>query len=60
VTSGAFAMYGAVDAEVGIVFVPAMMISVFAGIDGLLPITAFFFPFMASPVAGVRVTWGAF
>jgi hypothetical protein len=59
-TTGVFSLYGALDAEIGLVFVPAMMISAFAGVHALVPMSyAGIFPF-AAPAAGIRITWGSF
>jgi hypothetical protein len=57
--SASGAVFGALDLEAGVVLVPAMMVSVYAGASGFLS-----FPFAiipaAAPTMGVRLTWGRF
>jgi hypothetical protein len=57
--SGSGAAFGALDLEAGVVVVPAMMVSVYAGVSGFVS-----FPYMiipaAAPTMGVRMTWGRF
>jgi hypothetical protein len=55
---GTFILHGAVDGELGIILVPAMMVSVFAGVDAIVAMPAFV-P-VPVPDIGVRVTWGKF
>jgi hypothetical protein len=57
--SGSFLLYGSADVEVGIVFVPAMMVSVYAGVQGIVPIP-YVVAACAVPSMGLRITWGAF
>lgn len=57
--SGAFALYGAADVEVGLVFVPAMMVSAYAGVQALVTVAYAVVPIIV-PTMGVRVTWGKF
>jgi hypothetical protein len=59
-SAAVFVLYGALKAEVGIVFVPAMMVSAFAGLDALVPVGSMGPIPVLVPTAGVRVTWGSF
>jgi hypothetical protein len=57
-STGTFIAHGAVDGEVGIILIPAMMVSVFAGLD-VLVIPSAFLP-VPVPTMGVRIAWGSF
>ncbi len=58
--TGTFALFGSVDAELGFIVVPAMLVSVYAGIDAVAPISPFFVALLAVPTFGARITWGRF
>jgi len=59
--SGVVLVYGSLEGELGLLVFPATMVSVFAGIDALVPV-----PYPGSltalpaPMAGLRITWGRF
>jgi hypothetical protein len=57
VSFGTFIAHGAVDGEIGIILVPAMMVSVYAGLDVLLIPQTLPVPV---PTMGVRIAWGSF
>lgn len=60
-TIGIVALYGSVDAEIGIVFFPTMMISAFVGVEGLAPVVyGSGLVGVPVPTMGVRLTWGRF
>ena len=56
---GSFAAFGSLDAELGLVVVPAMMLSVYAGVSGFVSLPYLVIP-AAAPTMGVRITWGRF
>ena len=56
---GTFALFGSVDAEVGLITFPAMAISAYAGVNGILALGYAIVP-VAVPTMGVRITWGSF
>jgi hypothetical protein len=58
--SGAFAIYGAIDAEVGLVLVPAMLVSGYASLEALAVPTPTTLMAAVVPTVGVRITWGSF
>jgi hypothetical protein len=58
--SGAFAMYGAIDAEVGLVLVPAMLVSGYVSLEALAVPTPTTLVAAVVPTVGVRITWGSF
>ena len=58
--AGVFSLFGSVDAELGIIVVPAMFVSVYAGIDAVVPISPFVVALLAVPAFGARITWGRF
>ena len=58
--TGEFAAYGALELELGITIVPAMLVSGFIAVEALV-IPAFSTLIAAAiPTAGIRITWGAF
>lgn len=61
ITAGVVALYGSLDAEIGVEFFPAMMISLFAGVDAFMPLSyEVALSLLPVPVAGLRITWGRF
>lgn len=59
ITDGSVVLYAAAEAEIGLVVVPAMMISVHGGMDALVTLSYVVVP-VAVPTMGVRITWGRF
>jgi hypothetical protein len=59
-TAGVFSLYASVDAEAGIILVPAMLVSVYVSIDAIVPIAPYFIAFLAVPTLGARISWGRF
>lgn len=59
VGAGTFALFGSLDAELGLIMVPAMAVSVYAGVSGLVTLGYAIVP-VAVPTMGVRITWGRF
>ncbi len=62
VSAGTIAFYGSADVELGLIYVPAMMISVYAGASALaVPFPIFNgSPIVPSITGGLRITWGSF
>lgn len=59
--AGTACLFGSIDGEVGLLFVPAMLVSVYGGLGSIAPIIPFYGPVpIASFIAGVRITWGSF
>ena len=52
------ALYGSVDGEVGILFVPAMLLSAYTGIGVIAPFLYNGPVPMGAIIAGIRITWG--
>jgi hypothetical protein len=59
VTGGTFALFGSLDAELGLIVVPAMLVSAYAGVQALVTLPIVVIP-LAVPTVGIRVTWGRF
>ncbi len=59
ITDGTMVIYGGADLELGLVAVPAMMVSVHGGVDALVTLPYAVVP-VAVPTVGVRLTWGRF
>ena len=58
--TGVFTLYGALSAEAGFLFVPAMLISLRVGLDAVVAFS-YSGPFpVAVPTMGIRFTWGRF
>ncbi len=51
-------LYGSIDGEVGVLFVPAMLISFYTGVSAIAPFLYNGPVPMGAVVAGVRITWG--
>jgi hypothetical protein len=58
--AGVFSLFASVEAEVGIIVVPAMLVSVYCGLDAVAPLSPYFFAVLAAPTFGARITWGRF
>ena len=56
---GTFGLFGSLDAEAGLIVFPAMAISAYAGVEGLLALGYAIVP-VATPTMGIRITWGSF
>ncbi len=52
--------YGSVDGEIGLLFVPAMLVSAYAGVGAIASVVGLDLVPAASVIAGVRITWGSF
>ena len=59
VVGGTFALFGSLDAELGVIVFPAMLVSAYAGVQALVSLPLAVVP-LAVPTAGIRVTWGRF
>jgi hypothetical protein len=59
VGGGTFALFGSVDAELGVIIFPAMLVSAYAGVQALVSLPVVVVP-LAVPTVGIRVTWGRF
>ncbi len=60
-TAGLVALYGSLDAEIGVQVFPAMMLSLFAGVNAFMPFSHdVAMTILPAPVAGMRITWGRF
>jgi hypothetical protein len=57
--SGAVLLYGSADLEVGMIFVPAMMVSAYAGVQAIVTVSYVMVPVVV-PTMGIRITWGRF
>ena len=57
---GAFALYGAIEVEIGVTIVPAMLVSGFLSLQAVAVPTPLTIVAATVPTMGIRMTWGRF
>ena len=58
--TGFFALYGAVDGELGVILTPYLAVSAYIGLSGIMGFPGSAPIVQGIPASGIRITWGSF